>query len=104
MALSAELLPAVLLACGVRRQGAAELDIGPILLREEHWAIVDPKGKAGHRRTIPMPLRCLIFRVDYPLPTLRTNPSSLHSSEPTPLWTKNNPVGSYFFFTADRRA
>jgi hypothetical protein len=33
-----------------------------------------------------------------------TNPSSLHSSEPTPLCTKNNPVGSYFFFTAARRA
>ena len=26
-------------------------------------------------------------------------PSALHSSEPTPLCTMNNPVGSYFFFT-----
>ncbi len=40
----------------------------------------------------------------YQLLTFLTNPSSLHSSEPTPLWTKNNPVGSYFFFTAARRA
>ena len=27
-------------------------------------------------------------------------PSALHSSEPTPLWTKNSPSGSYFFLTA----
>ena len=30
-------------------------------------------------------------------------PSALHSSEPTPLCTKNNPVGSYFFFTEASR-
>ena len=23
--------------------------------REDHWAIVDLKGKAGHTRTVPMP-------------------------------------------------
>lgn len=46
---------AVLLACGVRRHEAVELDIGHILQREEHWAIIDLKGKAGHTRTIPMP-------------------------------------------------
>jgi hypothetical protein len=31
-------------------------------------------------------------------------PSALHSSEPTPLCTKNNPAGSYFFFTEASRA
>lgn len=40
----------------------------------------------------------------YPRVAFLTNPSSLHSSEPTPLCTKNNPVGSYFFFTDASRA
>ena len=45
----------MLLACGVRRHEALELDFGHIQQREEHGAIVDLKGKAGHTRTIPMP-------------------------------------------------
>ena len=48
-------LLALLLACGVRRHEAVELDISHIQQCEEHWAIVDLKGKAGHTRTIPMP-------------------------------------------------
>jgi len=48
-------LLAVLLACGLRRYEAVELHFGNIQQREEHWAIVDLKGKAGHTRTIPMP-------------------------------------------------
>jgi integrase len=48
-------LLAVLLACGLRRHEAVELNFGHIQRREEHWAIVDLKGKAGHTRTIPMP-------------------------------------------------
>jgi len=48
-------LLAILLACGVRRHEAVELDFGHIQQREEYWAIVDLKGKAGHTRTIPMP-------------------------------------------------
>jgi hypothetical protein len=31
------------------------LDFGHIQQREDHWAIVDLKGKAGHTRTVPMP-------------------------------------------------
>jgi hypothetical protein len=38
-----------------RRHEAVELNFGHIQRREEHWAIVDMKGKAGHTRTIPMP-------------------------------------------------
>ena len=34
----------------------------------------------------------------------RVNPSGLHSSLPTPWWTKNSPSGSYLAFTARRRA
>lgn len=34
---------------------AVELDFSHIQQREEHWAIVDLKGKAGPTRTIPMP-------------------------------------------------
>jgi len=49
-------LLALLLACGVRRHEAVELNFGHIQRREEHWAIVDLKGKAGHIRTIPMPI------------------------------------------------
>src|SRR5437660_10349279 len=48
-------LLAVLLACGLRRHEAVELNLGHIQQREDHWAIVDLKGKAGHTRTIPMP-------------------------------------------------
>ena len=48
-------LLAVLLACGLRRHEAVELNFGHIQRREEYWAIVDMKGKAGHTRTIPMP-------------------------------------------------
>jgi site-specific recombinase XerD len=48
-------LLAVLLACGLRRHEAVELNFSHIQQREEHWAIVDLKGKAGHVRTIPMP-------------------------------------------------
>ena len=47
-------LLAVLLACGLRRHEAIELNFGHIQQREEHWAIVDLKGKAGHIRTIPI--------------------------------------------------
>jgi site-specific recombinase XerD len=46
---------AVLLACGMRHHEAVELDLSHIQQREEHWAIVDLKGKAGHTRPIPMP-------------------------------------------------
>jgi site-specific recombinase XerD len=48
-------LLAVLIACGLRRHEAVDLDLSHIQQREEHWAIVDLKGKAGHTRTIPMP-------------------------------------------------
>ena len=32
------------------------LSAGPIQLREEHWVIADLHGKAGHIRTVPIPL------------------------------------------------
>ena len=46
---------AVLLACGLRRREAVNLDFSHIQQREEHWAIVDLNGKAGHTWTVPMP-------------------------------------------------
>ena len=49
-------LLAILLACGVRRHEAVNLNLSHIQQREEHWAIADLKGKAGHVRTIPMPV------------------------------------------------
>jgi site-specific recombinase XerD len=48
-------LLALLLACGLRRHEAVNLGFGHVQQREDHWAIVDLKGKAGHTRTIPMP-------------------------------------------------
>jgi len=48
-------LLAVLLACGLRRHEAVELNFSHLQQREQHWAIVDLMGKAGHMRTIPMP-------------------------------------------------
>ena len=48
-------LLAVLLACGLRRHEAVNLDFGHIQQREEHWAIVDLMGKGGHVRTVPVP-------------------------------------------------
>jgi len=40
-------LLALLLACGLRRHEAVELDFGHVQQREEHWAIVDLRGKGG---------------------------------------------------------
>jgi site-specific recombinase XerD len=48
-------LLAVLLACGLRRHEAVELNFTHLQQREQHWTIVDLIGKAGHMRTIPMP-------------------------------------------------
>ena len=41
-------LLAILVACGLRRQEAVELNVQQ---REHHWAIVDLIGKASHMRT-----------------------------------------------------
>jgi len=48
-------LLAVQLACGLRRHEAVSLVFGHMQQREEHWAIIDLKGKGGHTRIIPMP-------------------------------------------------
>lgn len=46
---------ALLLACGLRRKEAVGLRIEHLEQREEHWVIVDLKGKGGHIRTVPVP-------------------------------------------------
>ena len=48
-------LLALLLACGLRRHEAVTLTLDHLQQREEHWAIVDLVGKAGHVRTVPVP-------------------------------------------------
>jgi hypothetical protein len=45
----------LLLACGLRRHEAVGLRIDDLQQREEHWAIVDLLGKAGHILTVPIP-------------------------------------------------
>lgn len=47
---------AVLLGCGVRCGDVLALTAAIIQLREEHWVIADLYGKAGHIRTVPIPL------------------------------------------------
>ena len=46
---------AVLLGCGLRRRELADLSFDHLQRREDHWAIVDLIGKAGHIRTVPVP-------------------------------------------------
>jgi integrase len=48
-------LLALLLACGLHRHEAVALRLEHLEQREEHWAIVDLKGKAGHVPTVPVP-------------------------------------------------
>ena len=48
-------LLAILVACGLRRHEAVELNVSDLQQREDHWAIVDLIGKASHIRTIRMP-------------------------------------------------
>jgi integrase len=46
---------AVLLGCGLRRRELAGLTFNDLQRREDHWALVDLVGKAGHVRTVPVP-------------------------------------------------
>jgi site-specific recombinase XerD len=48
-------LLAILVACGLRRHEAVELNVSDLQQREDHWAVVDLIGKASHIRTIPVP-------------------------------------------------
>lgn len=48
-------LLAILVACGLRRHEAVELNVSDLQQWEDHWAIVDLIGKASHIRTIPVP-------------------------------------------------
>ena len=45
----------ILLGCGLRRRELAELTFDHLQQREDHWAVVDLIGKAGHMRTVPVP-------------------------------------------------
>jgi site-specific recombinase XerD len=45
----------ILLGCGLRRRELAELSFDHLQQREDHWALVDLVGKAGHIRTVPVP-------------------------------------------------
>ena len=45
----------LMLACGLRRHELVALRVDDLQRREEHWAIVDMAGKAGHVRTVPIP-------------------------------------------------
>jgi integrase len=46
----------LLIGCGLRRAELLGLTMNSIQLREEHWVIADLVGKAGHIRTVPIPV------------------------------------------------
>ena len=46
----------MVIGCGLRRGELLGLRVESIQLREEHWVIADLLGKAGHVRTIPIPV------------------------------------------------
>jgi len=46
---------AILLGCGLRRRELAELTFDHLQQREDHWAIVDLMGEAGHIRMVLVP-------------------------------------------------
>ena len=45
----------ILLGCGLRRRELAELTFDHLQQREDHWAVINLVGKAGHIRTVPVP-------------------------------------------------
>jgi len=47
---------ALLIGCGFRRGELLALSADSVQLREDHWVIIDLHGKAGHIRTVPIPL------------------------------------------------
>ena len=47
---------AVLIGCGLRRGELLGLQLASIQQRDDHWVIADLIGKAGHIRTVPMPI------------------------------------------------
>ncbi len=47
---------ALLVGCGLRRGELLALTMRSVQLREEHWVIADLHGKAGHIRTVPIPV------------------------------------------------
>ena len=47
---------ALLIGCGLRRGELLALSAGSVQLREDHWVIIDFHQKAGHIRTVPIPL------------------------------------------------
>jgi integrase len=45
----------LLVACGLRRSEAANLNVESLQQREDRWVIVDLKGKGNRLRTVPIP-------------------------------------------------
>ena len=47
---------ALLIGCGLRRGELLAFTMRSIQMREDHWVIADLHGKAGHIRTVPVPV------------------------------------------------
>ena len=47
---------ALLVACGLRREELAQLEVEDIQMREGRWVLADLRGKGGRVRTVAVPL------------------------------------------------
>jgi hypothetical protein len=65
----------------------------PRLWMVTDFPIIQELGRSGNPRPI---FNCTAVQS-------LVKPSGVHCSEPTPLWTKKRPSGSYFFLISARR-
>src|ERR1700678_3708977 len=48
----------LVLGCGLRRAETVSLRLDQLQSRQNHWVIVDMRGKGGRLRTVPLPMWC----------------------------------------------
>lgn len=82
-----------LLGCGLRRSEVVALAFGDIQKREDHWAIVDLVGKAGHVRTAPVPawVKTAVDEMDQERPYRQWQAVPLNSKKRNRLGRRNRP-------------
>jgi site-specific recombinase XerD len=62
---------ALLVACGLRRDELARLEVRHVQLGDERWVLLDLQGKGRRVRTVPVPLWVKLIRSYYPRVYLR---------------------------------
>jgi hypothetical protein len=68
-------------------------------------SVVPTSWDHGRKADFPFPMSLREFPADLNAAGVQSlvKPSEVHCSEPTPLWTKKRPSGSYFFLISTRR-